>query len=365
MATDRRSSLPASEADTSRVAIDGSAGRTAGKRPYKVITVEEGFMIPEVIDAQARYMQTATDEGGIGWTSVLGRFPALTDWTMRVADMDRDGVDTQVLLIAGPAIQIFGADEATALARLTNDRATDEAVRKYPGRFALLAAVAPQDAEAAARELERAVTKLGAKGGVINGHTKGEYLDEDKFMPIFEAAESLDVPIYIHPREPSPQMLAPYQKWGLETAVWGFAAEVSLHVLRMIWAGVFDRYPKLKIVIGHAGENLPFALDRLDTTYRNSLVFPPKSSLQQPMAAKRPPSEYFRDNIYCTTSGINWAPTINFMQQVLGADRVLFAVDYPFTKQGWEIERAEQAPMSDADRKLFFQCNAEKVFKLA
>jgi 2,3-dihydroxybenzoate decarboxylase len=208
------------------------------------------------------------------------------------------------------------------------------------------------------------VTKLGAKGGVINGHTKGEYLDEDKFMPIFEAAESLDVPIYIHPREPSPQMLAPYQKWGLETAVWGFAAEVSLHVLRMIWAGVFDRYPRLKIVIGHAGENLPFALDRLDTTYRNSLVFPAKSSVQEPVAAKRLPSEYFQDNIYCTTSGINWAPTVTFMQKVLGAERVLFAVDYPFTKQPWEIERAEGIAMSVEDQKLFFQTNAENVFKL-
>ncbi|HEX4652358.1 MAG TPA: amidohydrolase family protein [Granulicella sp.] len=366
MSTDKRSSAPGAQAaaGTAPKPGDGAEAQPAGKRPYKIITTEEGFIIPEVVEAQARYTQTATDELGIGWTSVLGRFPALIDWNSRISDMDRDGVDTQLLLLAGPGVQILSPNEGTALARLTNDRATEEAVRKYPGRFALLAAVAPQDPGGAAKELERAVTKLGAKGGVINGHTKGEYLDEDKFMPIFEAAESLDVPIYIHPREPSPQMLAPYQKWGLETAVWGFAAEVSLHVLRMIWAGVFDRYPKLKIVIGHAGENLPFALDRLDTTYRNSLVFPAKSAVQEPVAAKRLPSEYFHENIYCTTSGINWAPTVTFMQKVLGAERVLFAVDYPFTKQPWEIERAEGIAMSDADRKLFFQTNAEKVFKL-
>jgi 2,3-dihydroxybenzoate decarboxylase len=238
-------------------------------------------------------------------------------------------------------------------------------VRKYPGRFALLAAVAPQDPLAAARELERAVTRLGAKGGVINGHTKGEYLDEDKFMPIFEAAENLDVPIYIHPREPSPQMVGPYQKWGLETAAWGFAAEVSLHVLRMIWAGVFDRYPKLKIVIGHAGENIPFVLDRIDISYKASLAFPAKSATYKRAVAKRLPSEYFLENLWCTTSGINWAPTINFMQNVLGPERVLFAVDYPFADQPLAIEKAENTPMSAADRKLFFQTNAERIFKLA
>jgi 2,3-dihydroxybenzoate decarboxylase len=345
------------------------AAQPAGKRPYKIITTEEGFTIPEVLQAQARYMQSATDEPGMvkraaPASGISGAFKALLDWNTRICEMDRDGVDMQVLLLGAPGVQIYSADEATALARLTNDRATDEAVRKYPGRFALLAAVAPQDPAAAARELERAVTKLGAKGGVINGHTKGEYLDEDKFMPIFEAAVSLDVPIYIHPREPSPQMLAPYMEWGLETAAWGFAAEVSLHVLRMIWAGVFDRYPKLKIVIGHAGENIPFALDRLDISYKKSLVSASFSAARKPTAAKRPPSEYFRENFYCTTSGTNWAPTINFMQKVLGSDRVLFAVDYPFEDQPWTIKRAKDTPMSAADRKLFFQTNAEKVFKL-
>jgi 5-carboxyvanillate decarboxylase len=321
--TDKEPMLPevASVADT-KVAPDVS-GRPAGKRPYKIIATEEGFTLPEVLLAQARYMQSATDEPGMvkraaPASGTPGAFRALTDWSIRVAEMDRDGIDTQLLLLGAPGVQIFDADEATAMARLTNERATDEAVRKYPGRFALLAAVAPQDPAGAARELERAVTRLGAKGGVINGHTKGEYLDDDKFMPIFEAAESLDVPIYIHPREPSPQMLAPYMEWSLETAAWGFAAEVSLHVLRMIWAGVFDRYPKLKIVIGHAGENIPYALNRLDISYKKSLVSPSFSAARRPTAAKRLPSEYFRENFYCTTSGINWAPTINFMQTVLG-----------------------------------------------
>ena len=345
------------------------ADQPAAERPYKIIATEEGFSLPEVLQAQARYLETATDEPGMvrraaPGSGVSGAFKALLDWPTRVAEMDRDGVDTQVLLLGAPGVQIYSADEGAALARLSNDRATEEAVRKYPGRFALLAAIAPQDPAAAARELERAVTTLGAKGGVINGHTKGAYLDEERFMPIFEAAESLDVPIYIHPREPSPQMLAPYMDWPLETAAWGFAAEVSVHVLRMIWAGVFDRYPRLKIVIGHAGENIPFALDRLDISYRKSLVSPSFSAARRPTAAKRLPSEYFRENFYCTTSGINWAPNIQFMQQVLGADRVLFAVDYPFEDQPWSIGRATDTPMSVADRKAFFQTNAERVFKL-
>lgn len=364
MLVDRRTLMLGAAGGAALVAAPGAAAKPGAKRPYKVIPTEESFTISEVVHAQARYMRTHSDEAGVSWSSALGRFPALTeDWGTRVATMDRDGVDTQVLGISAPGVQIFGADEGTALARLSNDRVTEEAVRKYPGRFALMAAIAPQNPAAAAKELERAVTRLGAKAGIINGHTKGEYLDENKFMAIFEAAESLDVPIYIHPREPSPQMLGPFLKWGLETGAWGFAAEVSMHVLRMIWAGVFDRYPKLKIVIGHAGENMPFVLGRIDQSYRSTSGNATHPGALKPVA-KRPPSEYFKTNIYCTTSGVNWAPTINFMQTVLGPERVLFAIDYPFADP-LTIKRAEETSMSAAVRKQFFQTNAEKLFKLA
>lgn len=365
MPSDRRSVLVGAAAGAMTIASGALAKPTTkprGKRPYKIIATEESFTIPEVAEAQARYMATNSDENGALWSSALNRFPALTDLNSRIPSMDRDGVDVQVLGISAPGVQIFGADEGTGLARLSNDRATEEWVRRFPGRFALMAALAPQNPAEAAKELERAVTKLGAKAGIINGHTKGEYLDEDKFMPIFEAAESLDVPIYIHPREPSPQMLEPFLKWSMETAAWGFAAEVSMHVLRMIWAGVFDRYPKLKIVIGHGGENIPFVLGRVDASFKSTSAFPTRPGGRKPVA-KRLPSEYFQDNIYCTSSGVNWAPTISFMQNVLGSERVLFAIDYPFA--GVEaIERAEATPMTSAVRKQFFQTNAEKVFKL-
>ena len=361
MLVDRRSVM-AGAAGGAMLMASGAVAKPTGKRPYKIIATEESFTIPEVAQAQARYMATHTDEAGAAWALALNRFPALTDLNSRVPSMDRDGVDMQLLGISAPGVQIFGADEGTALARLSNDRATDEWVRRYPGRFALMAALAPQNPAEAAKELERSVTKLGAKAGIINGHTKGEYLDEDKFMPIFEAAESLDVPIYIHPREPSPQMLEPFLKWSLETSAAGFAAEVSMHILRMIYAGVFDRYPKLKIVIGHGGENIPFVLGRIDASFKATSVFPTHPGANKPVA-KRLPSEYFRENIYCTTSGVNWSPTINLMQDVLGPDRVLFAIDYPFADPQ-TIATAEATPMSARVRKQFFQTNAERVFKL-
>ncbi len=363
MTIDRRSVLLG--AAGAAALTSGAKGKvSSGKMPaYKRIATEEGFTTPEVIEAQTRYLATATDEPGMAGAQVPGTGgrvggASLSNWATRVQEMDRDGIDTQLLLLGAPGVQIFKADEARALATLSNDRATEEAVRKFPGRFALLAAIAPQDPENAARELERAVTKLGAKGAVINGHTKGRYLDEDEFLPIWEAAEALGVPVYIHPREPSPEMLKPYQKYdGLNRGIWGFAAEVSLHSLRMIFAGRFDRFPKLQVVIGHAGENIPFVLDRIDNRYKITSGF-------RDHKLKRLPSDYFRDNFAVTTSGINWAPTINFMQEVLGPDKVLFAVDYPFEDQPWTVARAEATPMSDQVRKMFFQTNAERVFRL-
>jgi 5-carboxyvanillate decarboxylase len=327
--------------------------------PHKRIATEEGYNIPEVLEARDRYLETATDEPGMaGHRGVVPGGPGLLDWALRVAEMDRDGIDTQILLLSSPGVQIFDKNEAVALARLSNDRATEEAVRRYPGRFGLLATVAPQDPPAAAVELDRAVTMLGAKGGLINSHTKGEYLDDEKFWPIFEAAESLDAPIYIHPREPAPAMLAPYQRWGLTQATWGYAAEVSLHCLRLMMSGVFDRFPRLKIVIGHAGENIPFVLDRIDNRVK-------KSARPGQRRLDRLPSQYFLDNFVVTTSGINWEPTVQFLQRVLGTERVLFAVDYPFEDQGEAVKAAEDIEMPDQDRLAFFQLNAERVFKLA
>src|SRR5262249_51615403 len=152
----------------------------------------------------------------------------------------------RLLLLTSPGVQVFDAPTAVSLARSSNDQLA-EAVRTHPARYAGLAAIAPQDPREAAKELERGVQKLGLKGAVINSHTKGEHLDDPKFSPIFEAAESLDAPIYIHPQTPPAKMIAPFLERGLDGAIFGFGAETSLHMMRIMVGGVLDRFPKVQI----------------------------------------------------------------------------------------------------------------------
>jgi predicted TIM-barrel fold metal-dependent hydrolase len=218
--------------------------------------------------------------------------------------------------------------------------------------------VTPQDANAGAKELERAVKTLGLKGAVINSHTRGEFLDDEKFWDIFAAAEALDVPIYIHPSGPPPSMSKPFLERGLEGAIFGFGVEVALHVLRIIVSGAFDRFPRLKIVIGHTGEGLPFWLYRIDYMHTAS-VKSGRYTTMKPL--KRKPSDYMRENLYITNSGVAWDPSVRFCQQVLGVDRVLYAMDYPYQFEK-KITIQRQPAMSDLDKKKFFQTNAEKLF---
>ena len=181
----------------------------------------------------------------------------------RIDDMNATGIHMQILSLTSPGVQIFDAATGTALARATNDELA-AAIAAYPTRYAGLAAIAPQNPAAAAQELERGVQALGLKGAIVNSHTQGEYLDDEKFWDIFAAAEALDVPIYIHPNTPSNDMIKPFMARGLDGAVFGFAVETGLHALRLVVSGVFDRFPKLNIVLGHLGEGLPYWLSRID-----------------------------------------------------------------------------------------------------
>jgi 2,3-dihydroxybenzoate decarboxylase len=278
----------------------------------------------------------------------------------RIADMDASGIDMQLLLLTAPGVQVMKKDTAVAMAAMSNDRVA-EAVRKWPTRFQALAAVAPQDPAAAAKELERAVKTLGLKGAVINSHTQGEWLDNEKFWDIFAAAEALNVPIYIHPSGPPKQMIQPFLERGLEGAVFGFGVEVALHVLRIIVAGAFDRFPKLKLVIGHTGEGLPFWFYRLDYMHGAS-VRAQRYASQKPL--KRKVSEYIRENVYVTNSGVAWEPSIMMCHKVMGADHVLYAMDYPYQFEKEEVTICDNLPMSDLDKKKFFQTNAEKLFNI-
>src|SRR5215218_8985024 len=237
------------------------------------IAVEEAFVTPEIMKEWHVVLAGRNVEPGFAkmGETILAATPGnklmddrlLDIGAKRIAHMDSIGIDMQILSLTSPGVQVFEASLATRLAAASND-ALAEAVCAHPTRFAGLAAIAPQDPTAAAREIERAAQKLKLNGLIVNSHTMGEYLDAEKFWPILEAAQALDMPIYLHPREPAASWVAPYLDYGLWFAGWGFAAETGLHALRMILSGAFERYPKLKIVLGHMGEGLPFWLQRID-----------------------------------------------------------------------------------------------------
>jgi len=343
-----------------------------GTAGYRRIATEEAWAPPELIrEFQRISEQKLLDDPGFNslWgfyghskserpRMLLEKIQRIDE--SRIADMDASGIDMQLLLLTAPGVQVLDTADAVSMAKLSNDMAAD-AVRKHPTRFAALAAVSPQDPAAGAKELERAVKTLGLKGAVINSHTKGEFLDDPKFWEIFAAAEALNVPIYIHPSGPPKAMVMPFLERGLEGAVFGFGVEVALHVLRIIVSGALDRFPKLKIVIGHTGEGLPFWLYRLDYMHTAS-VKAQRYETVKPLQRKL--SDYIRENVYITNSGVAWEPSIMFCHQVLGPDHVLYAMDYPYQFVPEEVKICDSLPMSDLDKKKFFQLNAEKLFNL-
>lgn len=271
----------------------------------------------------------------------------------RLAVMDGAGVDMQLIALASPGVQVFDADTAVALAAEANDILA-AAVTANPARYQGLAAVAPHAPKQAAKELERALG-LGLKGVLINSHTKGEYLDAYAYRPLLEAIESFSVPLYIHPRPVPPGMSLPFDERHCTGAFWGFQTETALHVLRLIVTGVFDEFPSLVVVIGHLGEGLPFWLDRLDRQFRGG-----RRSGNPHWRAKRLPGEYFRDNIYITSSGHNWDPAVRFVEEVVGEDRLMFAVDYPYADCNQQTEQAAAITLGNPDK--FYHLNAMRVF---
>lgn len=333
---------------------------------YKRIAAEEAFLTPEIF---RRYQQILSEpDVDPGFASLWGHFskhaPVLDRLLdlgdQRLHDMDDSGISMQILSLTAPGVQIFDADEAVALAQSSNDIVA-EAVRKHPDRFAALAAIAPQNPAEAAKELERGVRNLGLKGAIVNSHTRGEYLDDEKFWPIFEAAEALNAPVYLHPTALPRSMVQPFVERGLEGAVYGFAAETGLHILRIIFAGVFDRFPNLQMVAGHLGEGLPFWLYRVDFMH-GRMIQTRRYGGVKPL--KRAPSDYLRENFHVTTSGMAWEPAIRHAQCVLGVDRVLYAMDYPYQFVPDEVQVTDGLPCSEADKKKLYQLNAERVFSL-
>ena len=338
--------------------------------PMRIAT-EEAWAPPELLARYRKLLKEKPASWDPGfrslWGFFLGATPRATQLVtriqdlgaQRIADMDASGIAKQLVFLTAPGVQVFDSATAVALSRDFNDELLKK-MQRHPDRYAGLAAIAPQDPRNAVKELQRSVA-LGLKGAVVNSHTQGEYLDDPKCWEIFEAAQALDVPLYLHPNTPPPAMIGPFLPRGLEGAIYGFAVETGLHLLRIIVAGVFDRFPKLKIVVGHLGEGLPFWLFRLDFMHR-SMVNAKRYPGAQPL--KKKPSDYLRENVWVTTSGMQWAPAILFCQQVLGVDRVMYAMDYPYQFVPEEVRVTDELPVGDEERSKLYQLNAERVFKL-
>jgi 5-carboxyvanillate decarboxylase len=338
---------------------------------YLRIAAEEAFAPPELLQRYRDLLARGTDLDP-GFLSLWGHYAGASSQAThlvariqdlgerRLRDMDESGIAKQIVSLTAPGVQIFDAATATGLAASCNDQLA-EAVHRHPGRFAGLAAIAPQDPAAAAKELERGVRVLGLKGAIVNSHTQGEYLDDRKFWEIFEAAEALGVPIYLHPTTPPRAMIAPFAESGLAGAIYGFAVETGLHMLRIITSGVFDSFPALQIVVGHLGEALPFWMFRIDFMHQAMVA-----NGRHPRIGKlaRKPSEYLKQNFYITTSGMAWEPAILFVQSVVGADRVLYAQDYPYQYVPEEVKVTDNLPISEDDKHKLYHENAETVFCL-
>jgi 5-carboxyvanillate decarboxylase len=338
---------------------------------YLRIATEEAFAPPELIALWRSMLEEGTCDDP-GFVSLHGFYlrstaerPAwvtsrLTDLgERRIADMDAAGIDRQVISLTCPGTQILDRDRGVAMARLANDQLA-EACRRHPDRFSGLTAIAPQDPAAAAEEIARG-RELGLVGVIVNSHTGGEYLDDRKFWPIFEAAQSADTPIYLHPNTPPRTMIGPMLEAGLDSAIYGFAVETGLHLLRIITAGVFDAFPRLRIVVGHLGEALPFWLYRLDYMHAATVKAGRYPSMKP---IRRKPSDYLRSNVWVTSSGMAWAPAIMFCREVLGPDRVMYAMDYPYQYAPDEVAAQDALPVDAAAKKAFFQDIAEQVFGL-
>jgi len=341
------------------------------KTPYLRIATEEAFAPPEMLDIYRKIL--AKDDVDPGFKGLMGFYMGspstrathimrcLTDLDqVRLQHMDEAGIDHQVIALTAPGVQVMDKATAVSFSMLANDQLS-EAVRRHPTRFTGMIAVAPQDPTAAAKEIERGVTKLGMHSVIINSHTQGEYLSDPKFWDIFAAAEAHDVPIYLHPNSLPKNMLAPFQECGLDGAIYGFGVETGLHALRIITSGVFDRFPKLQMIIGHMGEALPFWAYRLDYMHQATVKSQRYESIK-PLLKK--PSDYLKENFIITNSGVAWEPAIKFTQSVIGVDRVMYAMDYPYQYAVDEVTVMDNMQMSDEDKKKFFQTNAQRVFKI-
>jgi 2,3-dihydroxybenzoate decarboxylase len=312
----------------------------------RIVALEEHYYDAEV-KQHARGLDIVAVPGIVERLDDLGE--------LRLREMDEAGIDLQVLSHSMPGLQKLDAETAVPLARRANDRLA-AAVEAHPGRFAGFAALPTADPKAAADELERTVTRLGFKGAMINGLTNGRFFDDPYFWPVFERAEALGVPLYLHPAVPHPAVIEAYYRDyaerhpGILRAGWGFTVETATQGVRLVLSGVFDKYPRLAIILGHLGEGLPFYLWRISHGLRATLA---KSF-----------RDTFCEHFYITTSGFFSDPALLCCVMEMGIDRILFSVDYPFVDNPPAAKWLETLPLSAEDKEKLLNGNARRLLKL-
>ncbi len=274
---------------------------------------------------------------------------------LRLAEMDRAGIDFAILSQAGPSVQ-GEADPAVAMRRAKeNNDFLAAQIARNPTRFGGFATLPMHTPQGAADELTRAVRELGFKGALVNGHTKGVYYDDPAYDAFWERMQDLDAPLYLHPID-APAMPASYAGHPeLTGAIWGWGVETGTHALRLLFSGVFDRFPRLKVILGHMGEGLPYLRWRFDSRF---------TVYSHGIRLKRAPSEYIGANILITTSAVCSASALAGALGEMGAEAVMFSVDYPYESTALANDFIEKAPLADEVRRLVCRGNAERIFKL-
>jgi uncharacterized protein len=330
----------------------------------RAIALEEHYATPAFMDGPGREIkeQAAAARAHPQVAAGLGRLiDQLCDLGEgRIADMDAAGIDLQILSLTAPGVEQLAPADAVGFARDSNDTLA-QAVRRHPDRLAGFAALPTADPGAAADELQRAVAEHGFKGALINGHSRGRYLDDQFFWPILARAEALGVPLYLHPTPPPPSAIkdlyagnyGPQVAGVLATAAWGWHIDTAIHVLRLILSGAFDHYPNLQLVIGHLGETLPFMLPRLERALPAELT-----GLDRPVGA------YLRENVHYSFSGFNWTPAFLDLLLQVGADRIMFSTDHPYASMTQARAFLDQLPVSPADKEQIAHGNAERLLAL-
>ena len=342
-------------------------GRGESKRNghdcHRIIAVEEHIVTERFLSVAHELDVFPTDRTEVDLMRAVETNPdmrtRLVDLDAHLEEMDASGQSVAVLSLNPPGVQPYSPGDAVLLAREFNDSLA-EIVSHHLDRFAGLGTVSPQDPVAAAHEIERIMGPLHLKGVMINSHTDGHYLDEPQFAPLLDAAERCQAPIYLHPRVPS--MLAPYQNYGMQAAIWGYQAEAGLHAMRLILSGALDRNPGLRIVLGHLGEAIPYWLRRIDN--RHAFAQRVAGAATTMPRLELTPSEYFRRNFILTTSGIDDPKVLDLALDAVGDDNIMFAIDSPYEETGPAIAFLESARLTDSQRAKISHGTAERVFGL-